>query len=192
MADAVSERVSELAFEEMIRELWDRQAIRAVIDRYSRGVDRQDRELVMGCYHPDAIDDRALFAGPASEFFDWTFPSHLRLFRTHQHIVANHTCELAGDIAHCETYFLFAAMTEADNSLALAGGRYLDRMEKRGGEWRIALRKCLTEWGSEGMQSEGAAALNAAVGTVARDRSDESYRRPLTSDPARFGLKLGV
>ena len=70
--------------------------------------------------------------------------------------------------------------------------RYVDRMEKRGGEWKIAARKCLVEWGSEGMQSEGAAALNLVVGTIARDSSDCSYERPLTSDLARHGLRLGV
>jgi ketosteroid isomerase-like protein len=180
------------AIEQMVRELHDRQAIRAVLDRYSRGVDRQDKALLVSCYHPDAIDDHGMFVGPADEFFDWTMPSHLHLFRTHQHIVTNHVCELDGDVAHCETYYMFVGMTVEGNQLAMSGGRYVDRMEKRDGDWKIAARKCLVEWGSENMQVEGMAQVYAAVGKVARDRSDCSYDRPLKNDPARHGIRMGV
>jgi len=141
--------------EAMVRELYDRQAIRAVVERYGRGVDRQDKELLLSCYHPDASDDRGMFSGPPDALFDWTMPSHLCMFRTHQHYVANHVCELDGDVAHCETYYMFAGMTLEGDQLALAGGRYVDRMEKRGGEWRIAARKCLVEWKNEKMRAEG-------------------------------------
>jgi hypothetical protein len=180
------------ALEAMVREIHDRQAIRAVIDRYSRGVDRQDRDLLISCYHPDAIDDHGMFVGPAGEFFDWTDPSHLRFFRTHQHVVTNHVCEFNGSTAHCETYYFFAGMTKDGNKLGLAGGRYIDRMEKRNGEWRIAARKCVVEWGNENMSTEATAAIYAAVGKVARDKSDLSYDRPLTVDPTRIGIRMGV
>ncbi len=178
--------------EAMIRELHDRQAIRDVVNRYSRGVDRQDRELLLSCYHPDAIDDHGMFVGPASEFFDWTDPSHLFMFRTHQHVVANHSCELDGETAHCETYYFFAGMTREGNQLALSGGRYIDRMEKRGGQWRIAARKCVVEWGSENMVIPEMAEVYAAVGTVARDKTDCSYDRPLAIDLTRIGIRMGV
>jgi ketosteroid isomerase-like protein len=178
--------------ETMVRELHDRQAIRDVINNYSRGVDRQDREILMSCYHPDAIDDHGMFVGPALEFFDWTDPSHLHLFRTHQHIVANHTCELHGDTAHCETYYFFAGMTKEGNQLAMSGGRYIDRMERRDGKWKIAARKCLVEWGSENMSIDAMADVYAAVGKVARDKNDCSYDRPLTIDLARLGIRMGI
>lgn len=178
--------------EQMVRTLHDRQSIRDVIDRYSRGVDRQDKDILLSCYHADAVDDHGMFVGPADEFFDWLDPSHLHMFRTHQHIVCNHTCELAGDTAHCETYYMFAGMTGEDNQLAMSGGRYVDRMEKRGGEWKIAARKCLVEWGSANMTVEGMADVYAAVGIVARDRTDCSYDRPLVNDPARVGIRMGI
>lgn len=176
----------------MVRELHDRAAIRAVVNRYCRGVDRQDRELLVSCYHADAIDDHGMFVGPAGEFFDWTDPSHLHLFRNHQHIVTNHVCDLDGDVAHGETYYMFAGMTAAGNELALSGGRYVDRFERRGGEWRIAARKCLVEWGSANMTIAEMAPVYAAVGQVARDRSDCSYDRPLMIDPSRVGIRMGV
>ena len=178
--------------EAMVREIYDRQAIRMVIERYSRGLDRQDKEILLSCYHRDAIDDHGMFVGPPDEFFDWTWPSHLCLFKTHQHIVANHVCELDGDVAHCETYYVFAGMTEEGDRLGLSGGRYIDRMEKRNGEWKIAARKCLVEWRNENMHAEGMDEVYAAVGKVARDRSDCSYDRPLVNDPARVGIRMGV
>jgi hypothetical protein len=130
--------------------------------------------------------------GRADAFFDWTDPSHLHLFKTHQHITANHHCELDGETAHCETYYIFAGMTKADNALALSGGRYVDRMEKRGGEWRIAARKCLVEWTSANMTVDGMAEVYAAVGKIARDPGDCSYDRPLTIDVSRVGIRMGV
>ena len=178
--------------EAMVRELHDRQAIRDVVNRYSRGIDRQDRDILLSCYHADAIDDHGMFVGPAGEFFAWTDPSHLHLFRTHQHIVANHTCELDGNMAHCETYYIFAGMTKDGNQLAMSGGRYIDRMEKRSGKWKIAARKCLVEWGSENMSIDAMADVYAAVGKVARDQSDCSYDRPLTIDLARLGIRMGI
>jgi ketosteroid isomerase-like protein len=178
------------ALENMIRELHDKQAIRDVVHNYGRGVDRQDRDLLLSCYHPDAIDDHGLFVGLPGDFFDWTDPSHLRLFATHQHIVTNHTCTLDGDVAHCETYWMFAGMTAAGSKLATYGGRYIDRMEKRDGHWRIAARKCLLEWWGDGLVNPVAIAAHDAVGKIARDKSDVSYERPLKIDSTRVGLRI--
>jgi hypothetical protein len=44
----------------------------------------------------------------------------------------NHRCELDGDLAHAETYWLFAGRNTFAPAISLHGGRYLDRLEKRG------------------------------------------------------------
>jgi ketosteroid isomerase-like protein len=179
--------------ESMVRELYDKQAIREVITNYSRGIDRRDKALLLSCYHPDALDDHGMFVGGAEDFYEWTDPSHLRYFKTHQHIVTNHTCSLEGNVAHAETYWMFAGMTETDGKLATYGGRYVDRLEKREGQWKIAVRKCVLEWsGGEGKQTPESIAARATGGKVAKDRSDCSYERPLTVNPERIGLRLGI
>jgi ketosteroid isomerase-like protein len=175
--------------ERMTRELHDKLAIREVICSFARALDRQDRELMLSCFHPDALDDHGMFVGSGADFFDWTDPSHLHFYRTHQHHVTNHTCSLEGDVAHCETYWLFAGMAKDGGQLATYGGRYVDRLERRDGGWRIAARKCILEWWGDGMVTPEAAATYAEVGKVARDRSDCSYDRPLTVDPRRVGLR---
>lgn len=181
--------------EAIIRELHDKQAIREVMSNYSRGIDRQDKALLLSCYHSDALDDHGMFCGGPEDFYDWTDPSHLRYFRTHQHIITNHSCSLAGSTAHTETYWMFAGMTEGDGKLAVFGGRYIDRLEKRGGQWRIAARKCVLEWWgtpSDGMVTQESLAARAGVGIISKNRSDCSYERPLTVDPQRVGMRLGI
>jgi hypothetical protein len=180
--------------EQMVRELYDKQQIREVVERFARGNDRRDRELFTSCYHPDALDDRAMYVGGPAELFDWCVPSHLCYYRTHQHIVTNHVCEIDGDVAHAETYWMFAGMLNEGDKLTLFGGRYIDRFEKRDGVWKIAARKTVVEWWGtpiDGMVTPESQAAYAKVGTIANDRTDLSYDRPLTIDPERVGIRSG-
>jgi SnoaL-like domain len=64
---------------------------------------------------------------------------------TGKHFLLNNTCELDGDTAHSEAYYLFAARNR-DETNWIAGGRYFDRLERRAGQWRIALRTNVIEW----------------------------------------------
>jgi hypothetical protein len=82
----------------------------------------------------------------------------------------------------------------------MSGGRYIDRMEKRGGRWAIAARVCVRDWAPLEKIPQS---LDPAVMTVVkdldehtmklmrtgaqprRDHGDVSYQRPLTIDPAR-------
>jgi len=181
--------------EQMIRELYDRQKIHEVVTNYCRGVDRMDRDLLISCYHPDAIDDHGFFVGGPEAFWIWVNHYHCNAQSAHQHIITNHSCELNGDVAHTETYWLFAAMDAKDSALTIGGGRYVDRMEKRGGVWRIAARKCVAEWGGVPVPSNIPAEFYGMLregGVIARDRSDTSYERPLTVDPTRIGKNINI
>jgi ketosteroid isomerase-like protein len=176
--------------EALVRELHDRQSIHDVVIRYCRAVDRMDRALLLSCYHADAIDDHGLFVGGPEAFADWAFALHEAVQTAHHHAISNHSCELDGDVAHCETYWMFAGMHRQGDALTIGGGRYIDRMERRDGVWRIAARKCVPDWGGQpekGWLSPEAAAALASSGHTARDSSDVSYERPLTIDPARVG-----
>jgi hypothetical protein len=164
-----------------LRTLVDRSEILDCVHRYCRGMDRLDRDLARSAYHDDAVDDHVAFAGPVDEFLDWAFEYHGGQVR-HQHYVTNHTVELDGDVAHGETYYLFVG-SDCDEAapLTVTGGRYLDRFERRDDRWAIAARLCLVEWRTELPSLLTGAALDvmAASGTIARDRTDSSYARPL-------------
>ena len=170
-----------------VRALIDRQAILDCLMRYCRGVDRFDRDLVLSAYHPDAIDDHGAFVGNREEFVEWAFALHDKGQITTQHHLTNHSCEIDGDTAHTETYYIFSARNR-DETLWTAGGRYLDRLERRGGEWKIATRYCLVEW--SGMIPATAIPFADIPdvhtnGTPSRDRTDPSYQRPLANKRAR-------
>ncbi|SFF77569.1 SnoaL-like domain-containing protein [Novosphingobium sp. CF614] len=173
-----------------VRMLADRQAIRDCLMTYCRAVDRLDRELLLSVYHEDAIDDHGVFVGDREAFADWVIAFHARAQHATQHVITNHVCELDGDVAHAETYYMFAAMNRDGAPLTLSGGRYIDRFERRGGRWGIVLRKVVSDWwgkpGEAWLSPEGRLALNAGV-HASRDRRDTSYERPLRFDESRRG-----
>lgn len=171
-----------------LQELLDRQDILDCIHRYCRGVDRFDRDLLLSVYHPDAIDDHGMFVGGPKEFVDWALGYHSLYQNLTHHIVTNHTCELKGDTAHTETYWIFSGINKDPQTAQMQPstihfGRYIDRFERRNGRWAIAARACIIEWhaalGELPMPAEALAAY-AATGIGQRDRGDLSYQRPLT------------
>lgn len=165
-----------------LRAMADRAEILDCIHRYCRGMDRLDRDLARSAYHDDAVDDHVGFAGPVDAFLDWAFEYHATQVR-HQHYVTNHSVEIDGDVAHAETYYLFVGtMADEQAPLTVTGGRYLDRFERRDGCWAIAARACLVEWMTETASLLNADAMDfiGLTGTIARDRTDSSYARPLT------------
>lgn len=186
--------------ERTVTHLADRQAISDVLMTYSRGIDRLDRDLLLSVYHEDAIDDHGVFVGSREEFVDWAFAMHTATHLSHQHCIFNFTCDLDGDVAHTEAYYMFVGMNRQGTPLAMSGGRYIDRMEKRGGRWAIAARVCVRDWAPLEKIPQS---LDPAVMTVVkdldeqtmklmrtgaqprRDHDDVSYQRPLTIDPAR-------
>jgi len=185
----------------MIKEPQDREAIRDCLARYSRGVDRFDRELILSAYHPDAVDDHGKFIGTPSEFADWALKQHADAHLSHQHCLFNHTCELDGDNAHTETYFMFVSMNRQGPPFSMTGGRYIDRFEKRNDVWAMAYRACIRDWAmmetrpdfgdlstftsTRSLLSDEIRAFMNAGPAARRDRSDPSYQRPFREDPDR-------
>lgn len=188
--------------ERSVVELRDRQEIYQCLVRYSRGVDRLDRELLLSAYHEDAIDDHGMFVGGPREFADWVIEMHSSTHIAQQHCLLNHSCELDGDVAHVETYYLFAGMNRRGQPLSLSGGRYVDRFERRGGDWAIAARVCVRDWAPldeapdpddpttltaiRSVLPEEVRELMAAGACSRRDRRDPSYLRPLRIGAARI------
>jgi hypothetical protein len=97
--------------------------------------------------------------------------------------VLNHSCEIDGDVAHAETYYLFTARNR-DGTNWIAGGRYIDRLERRDGRWRIALRCNAVEWSglipATDIPFENVPDVHLN-GAASRSKEDPSYRRPPTN-----------
>ena len=130
-------------------ELVDREAIRDVVLRYCRGIDRLDRDLVRSCYHADAVDVHGSFSGTIDEYLEWVWHVLARYQRS-MHFVGNQLVEVNGTRAHCETYgiaFHESESTDPTRNLT-TGFRFLDQFEDRrdGNGWRIARRVAVTDW----------------------------------------------
>lgn len=161
--------------------LLDRQDILDCLTRFCRGMDRFDRELYLSAFHPDAVMAAGPYVGDVPGCYDWAMPMHEAGQIATHHNMLNHTVEIDGDTAHSETYYLFVARNR-DDSNWVAGGRYIDRLEKRGGEWKIALRTNLIEWSGVLPTMPLPFADVADIhgnGASSRSKDDPSYQRPL-------------
>ncbi|MGA1649630.1 MAG: nuclear transport factor 2 family protein, partial [Ilumatobacteraceae bacterium] len=76
-------------------ELVDRELIRDLVQRYARGVDRRDFDLVRSCYHPDAIDEHGPFRGDVDGFIVF-LREQLARWSVTQHVIGNSLIEFDG------------------------------------------------------------------------------------------------
>lgn len=135
-----------------LRELLDREAIRDCLYRYCRGIDRADEAMLRSSYWPDAHDRHGAYVGPAEGFIQMA----LGVFKTgprNIHQVTNILIEFAGPaVAAVESYFTALQRgpdREGTIRQVLLCGRYCDRFEKRGEEWRVADRTVVYDWVEE-------------------------------------------
>jgi hypothetical protein len=169
--------VSELAsLRDQLQHVLDRQAIEDCVLRYARGLDRHDEEILESAFHDDAVDHHGDFLGTRAEFVPWANALHEEGWLAHTHFIANHRAEIDGDVAHAETYVLFVLRRKEGDKIDFGGGRYIDRLERRDEEWRIAARELVVDWRAEAELSQYRRASTYPEG--AWDRSDPSYRRP--------------
>ncbi len=159
-----------------LRRLLDRQAIVDCVHRYARGLDRRDEAMLRSAYHPDAIEDHGAYVGGVDGLVQYLLKVH-EPFAGYQRHVTTSNVDIDGDEAHAESYFLSVIRIEGSERLMLTAGRYVDRLERREREWRIANRVVSLEW--HGSMEGGAIDPRHQVGPRL-DATDVSYQRPLT------------
>jgi len=143
----------------------DRMAIQDLIYQWCRAVDRLDLEAIRQVFHPDAIDNHGSYVGGVDGLVKWISERH-RTIPCSVHKVGQILIEFGhgSDLAVVETYVetLQHYPPNAKASLAqLTGGttgpddmaldlmgrsRYVDRFERREGQWRIARRTLVFDW----------------------------------------------
>ena len=165
------------ALEQKMRDLLDREAILQVLHRMARGLDRVDNDLVLSCYWPEAIDDHTHYVGGPEGFAQYA-EKMTRAFVACQHGLMTHNCELAGEEAHCETYYTFTAHA-AQPPHFMATGRYVDHFQKRDGEWRILYRRCTVEMSMDGSAAWVNGPMCKGFLRSVWSKEDKSYQRPI-------------
>ncbi len=132
---------------QFLSELADREAIRDCLYRYSRGADRCDEDMLRSAYWEDAFDDHVLFAGSREELIAWVIPL-LRAMSQSQHLIGNIFIRVHGAQADVESYYYgyHRVGNGAGFHDSISSGRYVDRFERRDGEWRILRRQVVVDW----------------------------------------------
>lgn len=148
------------ALDRRLTALEDKEQTRTLLYRYARGVDRADVALTRDLYWPDGVI--AFGATPERTQQDAekaTRESAAKVLAATHHMIGNILVDLRGDHAFVESYGVAHHRTFPDrqsnersagkewtdaqddpecvNEIVI-GFRYLDRFEKRNGEWRVA------------------------------------------------------
>ena len=93
-----------------IREVAAKSAIRDVLTSYCRSMDRMDRDLALGVWHPGGTCEYIdMFEGTGAGFVDWVWEQHEGMLR-HSHQITNVLMEVDvdGDRAVSEAYVTVA------------------------------------------------------------------------------------
>lgn len=140
------------ALERDLDDLRSREAIRDILHRYCRGVDRLDAEVLRSCYHDDAYDTHWFANGPAQPFAEWVVAEVLPHAHTTVHSISNEIIEFDGDRAFVESHVhvLHEMAVPGQNPKKpylhqLVECRYIDIFERREGIWKILYRHSVVD-----------------------------------------------
>jgi hypothetical protein len=141
----VSEASSDL--HDRLRVLEDKESIRSLLATIARATDRYDGELLEGAIHADAVMDmggKKLTGGAFAQAMK--APAAPRPGR--MHILGNERIDVDGNVARSESYLVSCQDVLADGvrKTRIRAGRYIDRFERRSGQWKLAARTMIDEW----------------------------------------------
>jgi len=143
--------------------------------RFCRANDRRDETLMRSCFHPDAVIH--LHEPLDVDAFIALGNKMLSRYTVTWHSTSNQLVEVDGDAAWAEHYtsssHRIAASDNGPERDFIAFGRYIDRAEKRGGEWRFAKRTMLVDYTRMDEVFVGEPGVGTPRG--ARDKTDQSY-----------------
>lgn len=176
--------------------LLDQFAIRDLLCRYCRGVDRRDWPLVRSVFHPDAYDDHGVYRGNVDGFIEFLAERH-EFVTMSMHHIGNVLVEFAGPEramveAYCLAFQRYASGGEAVRA-AITGGksaissdepmeltmwvRYVDIVTKQDGHWKISHRR--VAW--DALQTRAISPDGVRIGPEwlagARDNADVVYEQ---------------
>jgi hypothetical protein len=165
-----------------VQYLKDRAAILDCVAAHARGCDRHDVSLLTSTYHDDGIDEHGKMRIPGPEYAAWANGVHGATSQAHMHHVTTHTCTIDGDEAHAESYVMVTLLSNDGRGATIMCGRYVDRLERRDGSWKLAVRRATVElaFTADASLLQLEFFKNQGFARGSRDRTDVSYERPLT------------
>lgn len=135
--------------ETTVRWLKDRELIKEVPQRYARGIDRIDFELVRSAFHPDCQIYGTVISGDLDPYLDWT-EEELHKFESTLHFMGNQYIDLeeGADEGHIETWAVAYHMRSEDSDVGdlILGLHYCDDVARFDEGWLITARTARPQW----------------------------------------------
>jgi hypothetical protein len=120
-------------------------AVRDVLYRYARGVDRRDLALVASCFAPGATYEGALASGTVADMLA-ALPAAMARYAATLHFMSEPAVIVDGPLAHGETPTVAYHVLPDSRALRTVGVRYCDRFELGSTGWRIVARRVERCW----------------------------------------------
>ena len=163
---------------EHVQALLDKQSIYEVLVTYCRGVDRCDEDLIRSAFHEDSYDDHGYWKGPGHELAPFLADRLRNANSATTHSITNALIELDGDLARSESQVHATLIRKGSDPVEVdvVGARYLDRLSRRGGTWRIEHRIVVLDWRNTEVWPDSAPAVpTEGFARGARRPEDPSY-----------------
>jgi SnoaL-like protein len=167
---------------EHVQALLDKQSIYEVLVRYCRGVDRCDEDLIRSAFHADSYDDHGYWKGPGHELAPFLADRLRKANSATTHSITNVLIELDGDLARSEAQVHATLIRKGSDPVEVdvVGARYLDRLSRRAGTWRIEHRIVVLDWRKTDVWADSAPAVpTEGFARGARRPEDPSYETAL-------------
>ncbi len=132
-----------------LQEIIDHHEIRKVLTLYCHACDRGDAGLMASVYAgEDSFDDHGLVRASGPEYAVRMTANILERTDAVWHVLGQSMIKVDGDIAGVETFFLgFMRLKPVDgvSKLNQLAGRFVDKLERIEGRWKIKHRTCVRD-----------------------------------------------
>lgn len=132
-----------------LQEIIDHHEIRKLLAEYCNACDRCDQPRMAAVYCDDSWDDHGRDHSGRGVDFAASIMSGMRHNNSCSHLLGQSIVTIDGDSAGAETYFLAVIRSGGDGETEMLhqlGGRYVDRLEREGGAWKIRHRTAVRDW----------------------------------------------
>jgi hypothetical protein len=136
--------------DQRLQEIIDHHEITQTLREYCHGCDRCDEERMASVYLKDSFDDHGNFKAPGPEFAKLMTAEILATTSSLYHMLGQSLIKINGEEAGAETYFFAVSRDTRSDGVEMCnqlGGRFVDKLERRDGRWRIKHRVVVRDWG---------------------------------------------
>jgi hypothetical protein len=132
-----------------LQEMRDHHEIRKVLTLYCHACDRGDAELMASVYTgEDSFDDHGLVQAPGPEYATKMTANIRERTDAVWHVLGQSMITVDGDTAGAETFFLGYMRLKPNDGVAKLNqlaGRFIDRLVRIDGQWKIKHRTCVRD-----------------------------------------------